>query len=471
MDMIGRYQKITELNNDNAGTCMWCYAVRGGQEYFIKKFPEPKYPTSDSEASPKLVAKKLARCEKFEQKKLKMYRAVNEASDGNVVRIADFFRVGAQYYMAMPRIKSLDMSLEEISKLPEHVKRRICTVIAHAVAQLHSAQFVHFDIKHENIMFTHSRAHKLTAKLIDYDEGFFEDNPPTCSDEVGGSWPYFSPEAWILMDGGSAKLSSKLDVFALGILFHQYYTGKLPGYDENRFRSAGDAVRAGEKIDISGNMPEDIRRLISRILVANPDERPAAQEVFNRLKKSVELTYTVIHEVEGTRREALSYKQAAGSYGDSKITVKNGSLNWKSYTGYKFDKMEPWVVEGETVDDGTVIILKYVKDKTQQKAVSYTVQHKVSGKIVEQTVHSTKIWINAANEIPIVKGSLAPKTYAGCKFEAISTDKQDGDHVANGTIITLKYVEVIIGNEVTHKEDCFVGDAPARPGFRDMDDL
>ena len=273
MDMIGRYQKITELNNDNAGTCMWCYAVRGGQEYFIKKFPEPKYPTSDSEASPKLVAKKRARCEKFEQKKLKMYRAVNEASDGNVVRIADFFRVGAQYYMAMPRVKSVDMSPEEISKLPEHEKRKICTVIAHAVAQLHSAQFVHFDIKHENIMFTHSCAHKLTAKLIDYDGGFFEDNPPTCADEVGGSWPYFSPEAWILMDGGSAKLSSKLDVFALGILFHQYYTGKLPEYDENRFRSAGDAVRAGEKIDIS----------VSPCVVSNDNPLSGVSDVFNAI--------------------------------------------------------------------------------------------------------------------------------------------------------------------------------------------
>lgn len=464
MGMIGRYQKITELSNNNAGTCMWCYAIRGGQEYFIKKFPQPKYPTSDSEASPKLVAKKLERCKKFEQKKLKMYRAVNEISDGNVVRIADFFRVDAQYYMAMPRIKSVDMSPEEISKLPEHDKRRICTVIAHAVAQLHSAQFVHFDIKHENIMFTYSRAHKLTAKLIDYDEGFFEDTPPTCSEEVGGSWPYFSPEAWILMDGGSAKLSSKLDVFALGVLFHQYYTGRLPGYDENRFRSVGDAVKAGQKIDISKNMPVDIRYLISQMLMANPDIRPTARDVFNGFTKSVELTYKVCHVVAGTLRDAFSYKQVTGCSGSDKITVKNGSLTPKSYIGYKFTAISPRIIEGETVNDGTVITLTYAKDVLQQKMVSYTVQHKVEGKIAEMSVHKRQIWINSPNELPIEVGSLIPKPYAGCEFDSIDTTKYDGDFVASGTVITLKYKKTFLEKQI-------LGDAFGRPGFRGMGDL
>lgn len=468
MDMIGRYQKITELNNANAGTCMWCYAVRGGQEYFIKKFPEPKYPTSDSEASPKLVAKKLARCEKFEQKKLKMYRTVNEVSDGNVVRVADFFRVGAQYYMAMPRVKSIDMDLEAISKLPEHVKRRICTVIAHAVAQLHSAQFVHFDIKHENIMFTHSRAHKLTAKLIDYDGGFFEDNPPTCADEVGGSWPYFSPEAWILMDGGRVRLSSKLDVFALGVLFHQYYTGKLPGYDENRFRSAGDAVRAGEIIDISGNIPEDIRCLIGRMLVADPDVRPSAKAVFQSITQSVELMYKVRHEVDGTLRDEFSYKQTAGSYDGNKITVKNGSLTPRTYNGYKFAMRKPWVLEGETVNNGTIITLTYIKDTTQQKTASYTVLHKVDGEIADQILYLKRIWINSPDELPIESESLAPKPYAGCKFDTVDTTKRDGDFVASGTVITLHYKKTTLASPTDER---FTGDAPARPGFWDMGDL
>lgn len=472
MTMLGRYERTTALSNKDAGSCRWCFAIRGGQEYFVKEFTEgPKYPENDTTSSPEKRAKKIKKCEAFEKSKTNIYRAINEHSDGNAVRVVDFFRVGAKYYMVMPKIKSVKMSVEEVARLPEHVKRRICTVIAHSVAQLHKCRFVHADIKHSNIMLVHSRTSKLTAKLIDYDAGFFEYDPPTHLEEIHGDQVYFSPEAWTAILGEEAQLTCKLDVFALGILFHQYLTGKLPGYDEEKYSCAGEAVAAGEKLNISWDIPTDLRRVICQMLAANPCERPTAQQVFNNLTKPDKLSYTVRHEVEGKTRDSFTFEQGAENYGNRKIVVKQESLKPREYLGYKYDRREPWIIEGETVDDGTVITVNYVKDTTQQKTVSYTVQHKVSGKIVEQTVHSTKIWINAANEIPIVKGSLIPKSYVGCKFEAISTDKQDGDHVANGTIITLKYVEVIIGNEVTHKEDCFVGDAPARPGFRDMDDL
>ena len=459
MGMIGRYEQITKLGNDNAGTCFWCYALRGGQEYFLKEFPEPKHPVTDSEATPKQVARKLANCEAFEKEKTRIYQAVNNSSDGNAVRVTDFFRVGAKYYMAMPRVKAVDMEVDEIAKLPEHVKRRICIVIAHALAQLHAVHFVHSDIKHSNIMFTHSRTHKLTAKLIDYDAGFFEDTPPRHSEEVKGDQNYYSPEAIVVMYGGEAPLTCKLDVFALGILFHQYYTGEYPKFD-SKWGCAGKAVAAAGRIEVSRDMPEDIHRLICRMLMTYPEERPTAQEVFNILTKPDTLSYTVRHEVDGKTRDSFTFEQGEGNYGNCKITVKHESVKPRDYTGYKYDKREPWIIEGESVDDGTVITIKYVKDLSQQKTLSYTVQHKVGVKIVEQTVHTTKVWINASNEIPIIKGSLMPKSYAGCIFETISTDKQDGDCVADGTIITLKYNE-------TH----FIGDAPARPGFWDMGDL
>lgn len=292
--------------------------------------------------------------------------------------------------MVMPKINPVKMSVEEIARLPEHVKRRICTVIAHSVAQLHESKFVHADIKHTNIMLVHSRTSKLTAKLIDYGAGFFEYGPPTHPEEIPGDQVYFSPEAWTAIFGKEAKLTCKLDVFALGILFHQYFTGKLPGYDEEKFSCAGEAVAAGEKLNISWHMPADLHRVISKMLAANPNERPSAQDVFKNLTKPDTLSYTVRHEVEGQTRDSFTFEQSVGSYGNRKITVKHESVKPRDYAGYKYDKREPWIIEGETVDDGTVITIKYVKDLSQQKIVSYTVQHKVAGKIVDQVVHTKK---------------------------------------------------------------------------------
>lgn len=471
MAMLGRYERTTALSNKDAGSCRWCFAIRGGQEYFIKEFLEPKYPENDTTSSPEKRAKKIKKCEAFEQNKTKIYRTVNEQSDGNAVRVVDFFRVGAKYYMVMPKINPVKMSVEEIARLPEHVKRRICTVIVHSVAQLHKSKFVHADIKHTNIMLVHSRTSKLTAKLIDYDAGFFEYDPPTHPEEIHGDQVYFSPEAWTAILGEEAQLTCKLDIFALGVLFHQYLTGKLPGYDEEKFSCAGEAVAAGEKLNISWNMPADLRRVVCQMLAANPYERPSAQDVFNSLTKSDKLSYKVCHEVEGITRDSFIFEQGTGNCGDHKIVVKQESLKPRKYIGYKYDRREPWIKEGETVDDGMVITVKYIKDLSQQKTVTYTVQHKVDGRIVEQTVHTTKIWINEANRIPVVKGSLEPRSYAGCKFETINTDKQDGDYVPSGTIITLNYIEAIIEDDVIENEEEFIGDAPALPGFWDMGDL
>ena len=281
MAMLGRYERRTELSHKNAGTCEWCFAVRGGQEYFIKAFKDgPKYPENDTTSKPEKIAKKIQKCKIFEQKKTRVYRTINEYSDGNVVRVVDFFRVGSLYYMAMPKIKAVKMTPEEISKLPEYVKRRICTVIAHSVAQLHDGHFVHADIKHSNIMLVHSRTSKLTAKLIDFDAGFFEDDPPANPEEIAGDLVYFSPEVYHAQREESMCLTCKMDVFALGVLFHQYLTGKVPQY-KNGYESTGEAVSFGETALVSWDMPEDLHRILCRMLASNPEERPTAREVYD----------------------------------------------------------------------------------------------------------------------------------------------------------------------------------------------
>ncbi len=280
MEMLGRYEQTTSLSNKNAGSSRWCFAKREGQEFFIKEFLDPKYPENDTVSSPEKRAKKIQKCAIFQAQKAKVYRAINERSDGNAVRVVDFFRVGSKYYMAMPRIKPVKLGEEDIAKLPAYVKRRLCAVIAHSVAQLHDGGFVHADIKHSNVLITHSRTSKLTAKLIDYDAGFFEAEPPEHPEEIAGDQIYFSPEALKVMLGEKASLTCKLDVFALGVLFHQYLTGRTPGYDEEAYSCVGEAVARGEKPDVSREIPEDLHGIICKMLLDDPNERPTAGKVY-----------------------------------------------------------------------------------------------------------------------------------------------------------------------------------------------
>ncbi len=279
MEMLGRYQLTTALSNQNAGSCQWCFATLQGRDYFIKEFLEPKYPAADTTSSAQKIEKKLQKCGVFEQKKTRIYEALNTCSDGNAVRVTDFFRIGSKYYMAMPRIRPVKMDIPTVAGLAPEVRRRLCAVIAHSMAQLHSKGLVHADVKHSNIMLTHSGGNQLTAKVIDYDAGYFESDPPKCAEEVAGDQVYFSPEAWAFMLGEEAQLTCKLDVFALGVLFHQYLTGQLPRYDTDSFTCTGEAVQQGAKVEVSNDMPPELHRLLCRMLDADPAKRPTAQEV------------------------------------------------------------------------------------------------------------------------------------------------------------------------------------------------
>ncbi|MBR1759271.1 MAG: protein kinase [Lachnospiraceae bacterium] len=468
MRMIGRYEQITEMGNENAGTCLWCYAKLKGREYFIKEFPEPRYPGPDSKASARLIEKKRFECEKFEKMKIRTYHAINYCSDGNAVRISDFFRVGTKYYMAMPRIDVREMEIKEVAKLPDEVKRRICKVIVHSIAKLHSAHFVHSDIKHANILFTETSIHELTAKLIDFDAGFFEDNPPQCSEEVKGDQIYYSPEAIVVMYGGEAKLTCKLDIFALGILFHQYFSGMPPIYDRERYSCAGMSAADGEAPGVLGSIPEDMRKIISRMLAVNPEDRPTAQEVFDEMSEAVALSYTVNHIINGVIKESAVYEQKSIKSENNRILIEKESLMQRVYSGYRFDRIEPMIKESAFVADGTIINLYYVPDESQKKTVSYKVQHKVDGKVIDSFIYSKQVWLNAPDELPIEKDSLIPLDSLGCEFigiqyDAIQISLQGEKTVPNGTVITLDYAR--------RREDGFIGDAPARLGWYDMDEL
>lgn len=280
MEMLGQYQLVTALSNKDAGSCSWCFAVRGGQNYFIKEFKEPKYPDGDTASSPERREKKRKKCLQFEQKKTRVYRTINDNSDGVAVRVTDFFRVGPKYYAVMPKIEGIHMEAEDVAKLPPRVSRTICAVVAHAVAQLHRGGFIHADLKHSNVMLVHSPSGALTAKLIDYDAGYFEDDPPTHPEEIGGDQVYFAPEVFLAIQGMTVALTRSLDVFALGILFHQYLTGTLPGFDVDQFSCVGEAVAYSSAVAVSGAMPEDLYPVICRMLSPDPAARPTAQEVY-----------------------------------------------------------------------------------------------------------------------------------------------------------------------------------------------
>lgn len=288
MENLLGYSLDEALTNHNAGYSMWGFARKDGKDFFIKQFLSPKYPYNDTVSSPERIEKRKNQCRAFADQKIAVYSALNQNSDGNDVRVFDFFRVQSRYYIAMPKIEALPWTIETIAALPLNQKKRLCMLIAHAIAGLHKGGLVHADLKHDNILYTETANGCVTAKIIDFDSGFLETDPPANGEEIVGDFHYFSPEAHKRMRGEEAELTCKMDVFALGVLFHQYFSGSLPGFDHSRSTCPGEAALDGLPLEISEDIPEDMAELLKNMLAADPAERLSAQQVYEALREQPE---------------------------------------------------------------------------------------------------------------------------------------------------------------------------------------
>lgn len=283
MEMLGDYRLTSQLTSQNSGFSVWGYGTKNGKVYFIKQFLSPKYPENDTISSPERLKKRLKLCEDFEYSKRRLYQTLNRCSDGNALRVHEFFRVGPNYYISTQKITGPSWDIDRIVALRDVDKQRLCATIAHAVASFHEGGLVHADLKHTNILFTHGSSGIMTAKIIDFDSSFLETNPPQPGEEIIGDQVYFSPEACLHIWGEEVALTCKMDVFALGVLFHQYFTGKLPNFDHQSFCYPGEAVANGAPLTLAKGLPRALAELLESMLAPNPQDRPAAAEVFEAL--------------------------------------------------------------------------------------------------------------------------------------------------------------------------------------------
>lgn len=283
MEIINDYKLLTPLQNKNAGFSRWAYAAKYGEEFFIKEFMNPIYPDEDTLSST-LRESRIRSCKNFEEKKAYLYKTIDDVSDGNLVRVYEFFRCDSHYYISMPKITGEEMSFEDIARLPMEDRVLLCRTAARSVLAMHSAGIVHADIKNTNVLIQKTKTGKLAAKVIDYDSSFFEYDPPMNENELGGDQIYLSPEACLFFCGEETKLTCKMDVFSLGLLFHQYLTGELPFFqqDENH-HYAHEAVLDGVKLYVSDKLNPVLKDMIEKMLLVNPDERIDIVQVFNIL--------------------------------------------------------------------------------------------------------------------------------------------------------------------------------------------
>lgn len=281
-DVMNQYELLEPFQNKNAGFSRWTYAVKNRKNYVLKEFLDPVHPTDDS-LSLDVRRQRIHECGIFEEKKKRLYEAVNEASHGNIVRVSEFFRYGNHYYIASERIAGQKIPMAAMVTVPLENRLLLCKTIAFEMMHLHKMHVVHADIKDSNILIKQTKNGRIVGKIIDFDASFFEDDPPKDEEELGGDQIYLAPEACQFICGDSVKLTCKIDVFALGLLFHQYLTGKMPEFDTEEYDYAFDAVLDGQKLEISSELSVNLQIMIQGMLECDPEKRLSMEAVFGML--------------------------------------------------------------------------------------------------------------------------------------------------------------------------------------------
>ena len=268
-----------------SGYARWTFAERDGKHWFIKEFFEPVWPMNPEYFDPEEANRAKRDCQLFYKQKRKLYDAVNSCNTGNVVIIHDFFRWDAHYYIVTEKVPTAEVKMAEVSSLADDTKLLLLKILATNFQKLHEQGIVYADLCPENILLKRTATGKLTAKLIDFDGCFFENEPP----ENGGlpiREKYISPEvADLFFEVGKMdhELTTKLDVFSLGLLFHLCWVGKLPDFNSEEYPYACAAVLEGETLKVSGAIPTDLRALIEQMLSREPADRPDMNEVVDVL--------------------------------------------------------------------------------------------------------------------------------------------------------------------------------------------
>lgn len=264
-DRIGAYEILHEIARGGMGV-VYC-----GRDVHLQRLVALKliHPEATREASQR--ARLLAEA-----------RALSQLNHPNIAVIYAVEFIGEAPCLCMEYLAG--MRLDDWAHNPEKKfaeKLEVARQIASALAAAHRAGIIHRDLKPSNII-VNAQNH---AKLLDFGIARKVDAAErlTQTGQTPGTPAYMSPEQI-----SNLEVDERSDVFSLGVLFYELFTGQRPFSGDNFFALAYAIVNENP-ISIESwqiNLPEDLVNLIKRSLQKLPQKRFAdAQELLLALEQ------------------------------------------------------------------------------------------------------------------------------------------------------------------------------------------
>jgi formylglycine-generating enzyme required for sulfatase activity len=184
----------------------------------------------------------------------------------NVIRIHDFGVIGRDAFISMEMLVGGDLkSRIDAGPLSLSEAVRVCRGLCAGLQAAHDQGVIHRDLKPQNILFDQHG----TPKLSDFGIARIAD---TTSNTIGfvGTPFYMAPEV-----ARGAKADFRSDVYALGVVFYQMLTGRLPFYADSLVGIA--LMHANEPPppprSLRPDLPPAVEEVALRALEKDPERR------------------------------------------------------------------------------------------------------------------------------------------------------------------------------------------------------
>lgn len=388
MERIGLYTQLTEFTTEHAGTAEWCKAERDGHQYFVKKFQSPVYPKKDIGLPEKMYNAGVAEFKEALALKTEIYRRLRECDQSGVL-VVPLEVINYQFHICtIADFVVGNVSAEQVCLLSEWQRLVLMRTLTLALMNVHSVGVVHSDMKPDNVLITQDDKGHCKLHLIDFDGSFMEANPPTDPEEVVGDPTFFSPEAYQQAMDEDVRLDRRIDIFALGIIFHYFWCGKYPIKPDDQ--TVGECLVRGGSVSCDSSIPTVLSQLIMRMISADPSDRLTLKSVYEVLGVQISRSTpsiinlqpvsTVVDETEKTvevrvhfcddRGKVLKYRTLLIPYGSKRV------VEAEEITGYRLVglKTRELVVDAKGHTNSPVVF-EYkpeVEEKKTEKKVFLT---------------------------------------------------------------------------------------------------
>src|SRR6266852_3155175 len=194
----------------------------------------------------------------------------------NVIRIHDLSEVDGVKFITMEYVEGCDLRklLLDKGKLPPEQAVEIIRQVCLALEAAHSAGVIHRDLKPQNIM------QDKQGRILVMDFGLARSLEPGGMTQTGalmGTIEYMSPEQAM-----GKQLDARSDLFAVGLIFYELLTCKLPFKAETAVASLlkRNQERALPAAELDASIPKGLSDIVSKCLERDPNLRyQSAQEI------------------------------------------------------------------------------------------------------------------------------------------------------------------------------------------------